>query len=99
MNGTFSTWREVFLGVPQGAVLGSLLSNINFNDIFIFAEETEMCNFVDDTTTYAHGAYIENVIERLEHDAPKLTEWLPNNPMKLDEDKGHFNGIWCRRRK
>ena len=55
-----------------------------------------MCNYVDDTTTYA---YTENVIKRLEHGALKLTEWFPNNPMKLDEDKCHFNGIWCQRRK
>ena len=56
----------------------------------MFLEETEICNYADDTTMYACGPNIENVIMHLENDALKITEWFPNNCMKLNEDKCHL---------
>ena len=50
VNGSFSTWTKTSLGVPQGSVLGPLLFNIYLNDLFLFMEETEVCNYADDTT-------------------------------------------------
>ena len=90
VNGSFSTWTKTILGVPQGSVLGPLLFNIYLNDLFMFLEETEVCNYADDTTIYAYGPKIDNVIAHLENDALKLTEWFPNNLMKLNEDKCHL---------
>ena len=59
VNGSFSTWTETVLGVPQGSVLGPLLFNIYLNDLLIFLEETEICKYADDTTIYASGPNIE----------------------------------------
>ena len=42
---------------------------------------------IDDTTIYVCGPNIENVIMHLENNALKITEWFPNNCMKLNEDK------------
>ena len=56
----------------------------------MFLEETGICNYADDTTIYACGINIENVIMHLENDALKITEWFPNNCMKLNEDKCHL---------
>ena len=90
INGSFSTWKETNLGVPQGSVLGPLLFNIYINDIFLLMNETEICNYADDTTMYSCDSEVKNVIKRLEQDANQLTAWFPENYMKLNEDKCHL---------
>ena len=45
---------------------------------------------MDDTTVYTCGANVENVIAKLENDALAISEWFPNNRMKLNEDKCHL---------
>ena len=90
VNGSFSTWRETFTGVPQGSVLGPLLFNIYINDLFFSVMDTVVCNFADDTTLFAAGCQLDRVLKRLETDALVLSKWFPDNFMKLNEGKWHL---------
>ena len=72
-------------GVPQGSVLGPLLFDKYLNDLFMFLEESKTSHDADDTTIYVCGS-----VMYLENDARKITEWFPNNGMKLNEDKCHL---------
>ena len=90
INSRFSSWEKLTQGVPQNSVLGTLLFNINLNDLFYLSECTQVCNFVDDTTFYACDKDFSSLISRLEHDSLLAIEWFENNNMKLNQEKCHL---------
>ena len=67
INSDYSTWKEIFTAVPQGSVLGPLLFNIFINDLFFFVENSDVCNFADDTLAFADMS-VEQMIKALQTD-------------------------------
>ena len=88
VNSSFSTWKELLCGVPQGSVLGPILFNIYLNDLFY--ELFDVCNFADDTTLYACDMNLDTVLSQLEDNAYTAILWFENNYMKLNQSKCHF---------
>ena len=90
INSSYSSWREIKSGVPQGSILGPLLFNIFINDIFLFIENTKITNYADDNTPYAIESNINNLIESLGNDTNILLTWFKMNEMKSNNDKCHL---------
>ena len=64
-------------------------------------ELTDVCNFAGDATFQACDFNLEDLVNRLEHDANLATEWFGCQYMKLNEDKCHpiipgrkYESIW-----
>ena len=90
VNWKFSSWQQSVKGAPQGSVLGPLLFNIFLNDLFFLVEETEICNYADDTTIYVCGQELTHVVTSLENDAQRISKWFFHNSMKQNPDKCHL---------
>ena len=79
LNTGFSKWTDIILRVPQGFVLGVFLFNIYVKDLFFLAENTNVCNYADETTFYTCDSDLHSLILRLEHDSVLAIEWFESN--------------------
>ena len=69
------------------SILGPLLFNIFINDIFLFVERSDICNFADDNTLYNCGKTIDSVINPLKRDVGTLLMWFRSNQLGANPDK------------
>ena len=90
IKSSYSSWRKVKYGVPQGSILGPLLFNIFLNDIFLFVENTNIANYADDNTPYAIDSNIDKLIDTLEYETSILLNRFNMNEMKSNNDKCHL---------
>ena len=90
VNSSYSDWYEIIRGVPQGCILGPPLFNLFINDLFLFLERTNICNFVDDNTIYRCNSVLEITLEDLQHDMNMLLNWFKINSMKPNLKKFQF---------
>ena len=51
---------------------------------------TDVCNFADDATFHACDSGLEDLVNRLEHDANPAIEWFDCKYTKLNEEHCHL---------
>ena len=90
LNSSFSKWHDIFVGVPQGSILGPLLFNIYINDIFYIINDVNIANFADDSSPFIFNKCITEVLNLLEGDSKKLYLWYKLNWLKPNSDKYHL---------
>ena len=86
----YSSWYDVKRGVPQGSISGPLLFNVFINDLFMFIENCEICNFADDKTLYSDGMGLSSILENLKQDMKVISKWFRINSLKANSGKFQF---------
>ena len=90
INTEYSSCKKLLFGVLKGSILGSLLFNVFLCDLFLMMNNTELASFSDDSTPYAVGNNIEELIVKLQNASKSLFQWFNYNQMKLNPDKCNF---------
>ena len=83
----FSSSLEILRGVPQSSILGPILFNIFINDLIFFIQETEVCNFADDTTRYSCSLNYKEAAHKLSNDTYIVLNWFKVNSMVANPGK------------
>ena len=90
INSRFSSYLDIFQGVPQGSTLGPLLFNLFLCDLFLFVEEVDIMSYADDNTPYVCSENVDVTLEKLEEVGKVLFEWFSNNFLKANADICHL---------
>ena len=83
-------WYDIVRGVPQASILGPLFFNLFINDLFLFIERTNICNFADDNTIYSCNINLQTILIDLKFDMQNILKWFKVNSMKPNPKKFQF---------
>ncbi len=77
-------------GVPQGSILGPTLFLLYINDIFRVSGIMKLILFADDTNMFCSGSDVNELMEMVEIELNKFSEWFIVNKLSLNLAKTSF---------
>ena len=86
INGTFSQYREINSGVPQGSILGPLLFLCYVNDMSS-SVNCRLVQYADDSALVASGKDLIEISDFLSNELINCDHWLAENKLSLHMGK------------
>ena len=83
-NGIKSSIRNITHGVPQGSILGPLLFILNVNEFARSSDVLFSILFADDVSVFIEGHSYAEVIELINNELLKVSDWLMANKLTIN---------------
>ena len=83
LSSSYSDWYDIVRVVPQGSILGSSFFNLFINDLFLFTERTNICNFADDNTIYDCNINLQIILKDVKYDMQNILKWFKGTLMEI----------------
>uniref|UniRef100_A0A3Q3QIR5 Reverse transcriptase domain-containing protein n=1 Tax=Monopterus albus TaxID=43700 RepID=A0A3Q3QIR5_MONAL len=90
LGGHQSDFLDIVCGVPQGSVLGPKLFILYINDICYVSELLNFVLFADDTTVWASGEDLQQLLGLITLELDKVKKWCDRNKLSLNLKKTKF---------
>ena len=85
-----SNYYSIKCGVPQGSILGPLLFLLYINDLSNVSNILDIILFADDTNIFFSHRDQNYLVETINNEMNKLTEWFKCNKLSLNAKKSSF---------
>ena len=101
MEGKYSEFRDITVGVPQGSILGPLLFCIYINDLSLQISDPDAILelFADDSTLHTASNDINEIHNTLQNSINEVQDWCEHNRMILHPDKSKSMIITTRQKR
>ena len=87
VGNSYSDWKTIQHGVPQGSILGPLLFNLFINDLTFFINDAKLRLYADDTTLYLSHSNQEVFKSRAQSKFDMLQSRFRCNYLSISESK------------
>ena len=84
---SYSKFKDIENGVPQGSILGPILFLLYINDLPLYLSNSISELYADDTTLHTSGNSIESIRNDLVSDLSAVLRWCEENGMMINIDK------------
>ena len=89
-NNALSSQMNITCGVPQGSILGPLLFILYVNDIVNCSKVLYFILFADDTNIFYASKNYSDLMNIVNSELCKLSEWFKANKLSLNIKKTHY---------
>ena len=89
-NNKSSPTKPVYLGVPQGSILGPILFLLYINDIGNISDSLNTILFADDSTFYITRDHPTEIIIRANAELSKFSDWCLANRLTVNTTKTYY---------